>query len=309
VDITGKFLSLLKNYLRKESLMNEIFWVDPVDALVATTSDQQNNWFWVVVTAKTSFTQEGTVTSGCEPSRVDAYIAATQHITSKFAGVPVNLYTGDEAFAGSVRDLAAWPNIEVHDTRKLRSHRLNFSLVSELAELSGVTETLVIGCDGSFSLSQRTGGWAWVDERGNFGQGEGKSSSSAHSELEAVLLALTAHAGTNLNLVIRLDSKDALGLILNGSRENTPQAIRRVVTHIRGHALFAQTEFGWVHGHSGDPLNEAANRLAIAARRGSDAGVDPSLSVRTAQNIVSEHLEAIETGRLVPATAPVYAVA
>lgn len=282
-------------------------WVDPVDVVVATTCDNDGNCVWAYVVADTPFPEKVTSSQvGTCTTRVDAYIEAMASITTRYRDTGINIYSIDEGFISSVQQLRAWPNVEAHPPSSARSHPAARELTELIGQFSQVREPIVIACDGSHSASQNTGGWAWVNSEGEFSRGAGYSSSSVHSELEAVDLALRMHSPVaNQQLRILVDSKDAIALIERGPRDTTSTRIRKTLIKIRARASFASASFEWVHAHNGDPLNEAANRLAIAARRDADAHTPDDTSHEVASSIVSEHLDAFRRGQLVTPTTAV----
>ncbi|MDG3014760.1 RNase H family protein [Speluncibacter jeojiensis] len=60
---------------------------------------------------------------------------------------------------------------------------------------------------------------------------------------------------------------------------------------IRHTLLGRKVRFSWVRGHSGHPLNECADRLAVAARRGHEAQIDAAVQRAVAASIVAELID------------------
>ena len=259
----------------------------PVDALVVVQGFEDSN-FGVAIVVET---ENGPVNHvGLATDKVDAYILAIKFLTDKFPDYPVNLYCADEQLGAAMRSLGSWPSIEVMDHKLIRSHGSERDVKALLVETSKELETITVACDGSHSWSQNTGGWGFVSEEGQYGQGSGKSTSSAYAELKAVELALKSLDGNGREFLFRVDSKEAISLLQLGPKETTPVQIRRLVAKISIMPNFHRTQFEWVRGHGGDPLNEAANRLAIAARRNTDSGTSSSVASMVAKSILRDHL-------------------
>lgn len=128
------------------------------------------------------------------------------------------------------------------------------------------------------------GTWAWVREDGSYGYGQtAHKSDVGSSELRAAIEAVRATPeGSEVHL--RTDSRVALILIapyaivtgfdLGGPTRFRPGLVDEFAELARSRDIVAH----WVRGHSGDPLNHAADRLASLA---ADAGrVDSGEEVR-----------------------------
>ena len=262
----------------------------PVDALVGIeVLDAHETQLGVLV-----LTEDGPVTHvHLAKDKADAYVQAISYLATEFSQYPVNLYCSDEKLGEAMRSLGTWKNIEVMDAKLLRYHGSERDLNELFTRSDDKLERVVVACDGSHSASQKTGGWGFVSELGQYGQGSGKSLNSTYAELKAIELALKSVPGHGRELVFTVDSKEAIALLENGVKDSTPVRIRRLVARITLSPNFHRAKFQWVRGHSGDPLNEAANRLAIAARRNSDSGTSGEVARNVAQSILSEHLAAV----------------
>ena len=119
------------------------------------------------------------------------------------------------------------------------------------------------------------GGWAWVTTDGTFGWGNCSRTTHNRMELTAVLKLLEAHP--DRPLLIQVDSTYVLNIFadeLNGwGREGKRTAkgtllknydlIKQIDARLSG-----RNDIKWdrVRAHTGDPLNESADRLAGFAR-------------------------------------------
>ncbi|XKH58600.1 hypothetical protein LG293_16240 (plasmid) [Citricoccus nitrophenolicus] len=93
------------------------------------------------------------------------------------------------------------------------------------------------------------------------------------------------------SLTIRTDSKVAIHKLkshLQGQSQG--RAWDELCAHMLAPLGQARVSFQWVRGHNGDPANEAADRLAMMARRNHEFGTDASTGQRM-------RLEAIEEVR------------
>lgn len=129
--------------------------------------------------------------------------------------------------------------------------------------------------DGSYSLRDDVGGWAWCTEKGEFALGRVIETTNNRMELLAALEAMRAHEG--LKAVIVSDSQYLVNCMndlwyekwkRDGWRNSggKPVANRDLWLEI----LKARKgfKFEWVRGHVGHPMNEQADKLAGMARKG-----------------------------------------
>ncbi|GAA3141990.1 hypothetical protein GCM10020255_021910 [Rhodococcus baikonurensis] len=113
------------------------------------------------------------------------------------------------------------------------------------------------------------------------------------AELLAIELALKTFA--QKHLVIRTDSRDAIGLIGLTPTEldarnrcgelHTDRYISSVVRRIHNASAGRQVSFKWVKGHDGDRLNEAADRAAKCVRRFNSYSIGSSALTQVLDNI------------------------
>ena len=135
--------------------------------------------------------------------------------------------------------------------------------------------TTVVAVDGSALGNPGPAGWAWYVDENCWAAGGWPSSSNNRGELTALLELLKATAPTNAELHVLADSQYVIhsvtkwiaGWKANGWRKadkkpvvnvDLMQAIDKAITG-------RKVSFEWVRGHSGHPLNEAADDKARAA--------------------------------------------
>lgn len=159
-------------------------------------------------------------------------------------------------------------------------------------------EPLRIYTDGACSGNPGPGGWAWASSRSHFASGGAAETTNNKMELTAVLRAMEDNPEGPL--VIVMDStyvKDGLEKwSVNWKRNNWMTKGRQPVKNqeiwkplvaardARGHEL----RFEWVKGHSGDPMNDLVDELAVQRRdefrgaAGSGASTSSAASARLA---------------------------
>lgn len=135
--------------------------------------------------------------------------------------------------------------------------------------------TTVVAVDGSALGNPGPAGWAWYVDENCWAAGGWPSSSNNRGELTALLELLKATASTNEELHVLADSQYVINSVTkwiagwkaNGWRKadkkpvvnvDLMQAIDKAITG-------RKVSFEWVRGHSGHPLNEAADDKARAA--------------------------------------------
>lgn len=137
--------------------------------------------------------------------------------------------------------------------------------------------TTVVAVDGSALGNPGPAGWAWYVDENCWAAGGWPSSSNNRGELTALLELLKATAPTNEELHVLADSQYVINSVTkwiagwkaNGWRKadkkpvvnvDLMQAIDKAITG-------RKVSFEWVRGHSGHPLNEAADDKARAAAK------------------------------------------
>lgn len=135
--------------------------------------------------------------------------------------------------------------------------------------------TTVVAVDGSALGNPGPAGWAWYVDENCWAAGGWPNSSNNRGELTALLELLKATASTNEELHVLADSQYVINSVTkwiagwkaNGWRKadkkpvvnvDLMQAIDKAITG-------RKVSFEWVRGHSGHPLNEAADDKARAA--------------------------------------------
>lgn len=135
--------------------------------------------------------------------------------------------------------------------------------------------TTVVAIDGSALGNPGPAGWAWYVDENCWAAGGWPSSSNNRGELTALLELLKATASTNEELHVLADSQYVINSVtkwMSGWKKrgwrkadkkpvvnvDLMQAIDKAITG-------RKVSFEWVRGHSGHPLNEAADDKARAA--------------------------------------------
>jgi len=137
-------------------------------------------------------------------------------------------------------------------------------------------DPLVIYTDGACSGNPGPGGWAWaVSPDGEpHGAGGEAHTTNQRMEIHAVLDALRTHRGAGRPIEIVSDSTYVVNCFRdgwwvrwerNGWRNAKRQPVanddlwRPLVDLVRD----GDVSFRWVKGHSGDPMNDLVDRLAV----------------------------------------------
>lgn len=135
---------------------------------------------------------------------------------------------------------------------------------------------LAVYTDGACSGNPGPGGWAWVVADGRQASGSEAATTNQRMEIRAVLEAVRALPGT---LAVVSDSTYVVKCFRDGwwrrwrANDWTTSAKKPVANRDLWEPLVdlvaerGDVTFQWVKGHSGDPLNDLADKLAVAALR------------------------------------------
>ena len=130
--------------------------------------------------------------------------------------------------------------------------------------------------DGACSGNPGPGGWAWALDRETWDSGSEGVSTNQRMEIRAALEAVTALDGP---LLVVSDSTYVVncfrdrwwqGWLERGwtTSARKPVANRDLWEPLVGlYVERGDVAFGWVKGHSGDPMNDLVDALAVAACR------------------------------------------
>jgi len=135
---------------------------------------------------------------------------------------------------------------------------------------------LRVWTDGACSGNPGPGGWAWATEDGRQASGGAAHTTNQRMEIEAALEAVRALDGP---LVVMSDSTYVVNCFRDEwwkgwlSRGWLTSAKKPVVSRDLWEPLVTlvrdrgDVTFQWVKGHSGDPMNDLVDSLAVAASR------------------------------------------
>lgn len=150
--------------------------------------------------------------------------------------------------------------------------------------------TLVAYTDGACSGNPGPGGWAWVRPEGPWASGAERHTTNQRMEITAAYEAVRAADGP---IEVVSDSTYVVNCFRDGWWEGW---LRRGWTNSKKQPVAnrdlwepfvdlvrqrGDVTFRWVKGHGGDPLNDIADRLAVAAtaeQRGRSGAVIPDVS-------------------------------
>lgn len=138
--------------------------------------------------------------------------------------------------------------------------------------------------DGACTGNPGPGGWAWVVADGRQGSGSEADTTNQRMEISAALGAVRALPGP---LLIVSDSKYVVdcfrdewwrrwrnnGWVTTGKKPVKNRDLWEPLVELV--ASRGDVQFDWVKGHSGDPLNELADQLAVAASMNGQAVQQP----------------------------------
>lgn len=154
---------------------------------------------------------------------------------------------------------------------------------------------VVCATDGSSGglRGPKVSGYGWICDNGLHGDGTIENRYIINAELTAVLEMLRKIRGP---LKILVDSSQALDIIslARTGEVAVPSTVLMpgLFGKLRAALADRDVEFEKVAGHSGHPLNDGADRLALHARRSATSDVDPMTHRRTRRDIVTQTVEA-----------------
>lgn len=135
--------------------------------------------------------------------------------------------------------------------------------------------TTVVAIDGSALGNPGPAGWAWYVDENCWAAGGWPNSSNNRGELTALLELLKATAPTNEELHVLADSQYVINSVtkwMSGWKkrgwrksDKSPVLNADLMQAIDEAISGRKVSFEWVRGHSGHPLNEAADDKARAA--------------------------------------------
>lgn len=135
--------------------------------------------------------------------------------------------------------------------------------------------TTVVAVDGSALGNPGPAGWAWYVDENCWAAGGWPNSSNNRGELTALLELLKATAPTNEELHVLADSQYVINSVtkwMSGWKkrgwrksDKSPVLNADLMQAIDEAISGRKVSFEWVRGHSGHPLNEAADDKARAA--------------------------------------------
>lgn len=221
---------------------------------------------------------------------LDAFEFVTQLPEPSQGGV-TRLYIAHRTTRSAVLALAsAFPGIELVSD----AHPVDPTLFDQAkrraqaggtASISLPTRVLTVATDASASRNRRGLGIAFVSEDGRHGQTYVSSSANIHhGELRAVELALSSLPG---RLRILTDSQATISWVSDPSSAPS-HALQRLAGRVASTVNKRGCQLEWVRGHSGHPLNETADRLAMAARRAAQLRQPDTTREQIALNIVAD---------------------
>ena len=167
--------------------------------------------------------------------------------------------------------------------------------------------TTTIYTDGACSGNPGPGGWAWAIENGAFKSGAERKSTNQRMELMAVLDALDSNDGPleivsdSTYVVNCFRDKWYAGWLKRGwvNSKNQPVANRDIWEPLIDNYLARKNvKFRWVKGHSGHPMNDLVDRLAVEAAKSQTGAAGDGLSSSNTSSLSSASTETTKPNSL-----------
>jgi ribonuclease HI len=146
-----------------------------------------------------------------------------------------------------------------------------------------ISMKIMIHTDGAASGNPGPGGYGAVLQSGKHRKelwGGYRLTTNNRMELMAVIAALEALKAPGMDVTVVSDSKYVIDPVQQGwlfgwekkgfSKKKNPDLWKRFLAVFRQHTV----SFQWIKGHSGHPMNELCDQLAVAARNQSQLAVD-----------------------------------
>lgn len=160
--------------------------------------------------------------------------------------------------------------------------------------------TVTVATDGSLGHRHRGAGAAWVTSDRRFGARYlPKVHTVLAAELTAIADALDHLPPGTTSATVRTDSQDAIHAITAATAGEDvldctalPSDAIRAMRIIAGHTRSLDLQLVWTKAHATDPLNNCADRLAVAARRSGEAHLAAHDTHALARKIVDQTLTA-----------------
>lgn len=144
--------------------------------------------------------------------------------------------------------------------------------------MDSTDDTIVIYTDGACSGNPGPGGWAWAVSPAGHPRASGGEAHSTNQRMEitAALEAIRAFADDPRSIVIVADSTYVVkcftdgwwrGWLARGWKNSQRQPVANrdlwepLIELVNGRG---RVDFAWVKGHSGDPMNDLVDGLAVA---------------------------------------------
>lgn len=238
---------------------------------------------WAVV--RTHGSQVAAVQSGiwnpsCPDGQPSLYGTVRQAVSCQLEAGTQEIYCDDENTATSLQAVGMPASFQYPPAIAITA--LDKAVA---AEINGLFAQLTITTDSSRGKCSPWLGHGWVldfggDARVKPGQKVSEGDSILEGELRSIRFGLQAARGVYSSalqggtaITVRSDSQLALRMLTEPgfAPPSANRFCREEVARILGYTRDARVRFLWVKGHSGDPHNMAADRLAVLARRAREA--------------------------------------